>query len=64
MHKLTQLERLDLGNNEFSELVRNAPLLSRKAVSLGCLGGASNSAFEGVVALWPRATVAFACRTE
>lgn len=25
MHKLTQLERLDLGNNEFSELVRKAP---------------------------------------
>lgn len=36
MHKLTQLERLDLGNNEFSELVRNAPAFNGKPVGFGC----------------------------
>lgn len=27
IHRLSQLERLDLGSNEFSEVVRNVPLL-------------------------------------
>lgn len=38
MHKLTQLERLDLGNNEFSELVRNAPIFDRKLLWFGGSG--------------------------
>lgn len=63
MHKLTQLERLDLGNNEFSELVRSAPFFHRKPVSLGCsVHGALN--LKGIIVLWPHATVTVPCRTE
>lgn len=51
MHKLTQLERLDLGNNEFSELVRNAGFGGE--TSGGFLGysvlGALNFYWEGFV---------------
>lgn len=50
MHKLTQLERLDLGNNEFSELVRGAPF-PQTPVAFCALGLAIGlERHEGIVA--------------
>lgn len=65
MHKLTQLERLDLGNNEFSELVSNTPFFNGKPVCFGCsVHVALNFYLKGIIVWWPHAMVTFPCRIE